>query len=413
MPMYDYLIKLPETARLHDGTGFKSRADIAIKDCSIVRMGRDIPTSEATSYFDVGDYSIVTPGLVDTHAHFAGGVYAKDVDCRKHLLQAGVTTALDAGSRGPRNFSADFGKNVTSRYGADGNGFHGLVNLAPLGLDQPNAENHGFRTAGHSIEETAATIANSERAIGAKIRIGLSKEGRTAQVFENDWRDVFGMTYGAARDSKTFFMTHIAEGPPVLDVVGEYSKLSAAGNYVPPLVLTHCFHGFPGNLAIYTTEEWKAMDRDGIYFDVGQGQGSLSLTIAEHVLQRGFPMNRLSISSDLHHFGLDSGGTPGIVGSFPRVMSRLMSVMDVEDILTCSTSNAARAIGLEEKSGTLAVGRDADIAILRIEEYAFGDGPILEDHKPKDETYCIPQRRWEAAQEFKIQNVFLKGRKIV
>ncbi len=414
MAKYDYLIKLPKTARLHDGSRFVSRADIAINDGMIVEISGDIPISHASDYLDAPEYSIVTPGLVDTHAHFAGGIYAKDVDCREHMLKAGVTTGLDAGSRGPRNFSADFGSNVASKYGDDAAGYRGLVNLAPSGLDEANAENHDYRKKGHSINETAEAISASEWAIGAKIRIGLTKPDRTAQVMPADWRGVFEMTYGAARASETFFMTHIAEGPPALDVVAEYANLSDSGNYVPPLVLTHCFHGFSGNLATYTSRELKAIDRDGLYLDVGQGQGSLSWAVADHVLQRGFPINRLSISSDLHKFNIDQNGEAGIVGSFPKVMSRLMGIMSVEDIITCSTSNAARAISLEDRSGSLAVGRDADIVIFRIQEYALGTGPTLVDHKPVDiPGYCIPQREWEAAQEFIVDSVVLSGRKIV
>ena len=47
---------------------------------------------------------IVSPGLIDLHAHVAHGVIRLSIDPEKHCLQKGTTTVVDAGFTGELNF---------------------------------------------------------------------------------------------------------------------------------------------------------------------------------------------------------------------------------------------------------------------------------------------------------------------
>src|SRR5256712_13848269 len=85
--------------------------DVAIRDGMIAAVARDIPTEQARKAVNVAGL-YVTPGLIDLHAHvfagsdgvgLAGGhtsIFPDDF-----ALRAGVTTVVDAGSSGRRNFA--------------------------------------------------------------------------------------------------------------------------------------------------------------------------------------------------------------------------------------------------------------------------------------------------------------------
>ena len=67
MPEFDLLIK---GGTVVDGTRVpRYKADLAIKDGQIARMGRTIPTSSASQVLDA-DGLIVAPGAIDLHTHF-------------------------------------------------------------------------------------------------------------------------------------------------------------------------------------------------------------------------------------------------------------------------------------------------------------------------------------------------------
>ena len=92
------------------------KIDIAIKDRKISRVAEDIAPFKAVNVIDVSGYYVV-PGLVDIHTHIysfppGSGYYlsrVRCVDADAHLPAAGVTTAVDAGTVGWKDF-LDFKK---------------------------------------------------------------------------------------------------------------------------------------------------------------------------------------------------------------------------------------------------------------------------------------------------------------
>ena len=94
--------------------------DVAIQSGKIAAVAADIPSSEARKTIDVhGLY--VTPGLVDIHVHVYAGTGMRDAYSGDHSVypdgftfRSGVTTVVDAGSSGWRNFP-DFKDRVIDR----------------------------------------------------------------------------------------------------------------------------------------------------------------------------------------------------------------------------------------------------------------------------------------------------------
>src|SRR5262245_7008767 len=70
------------------------RYDIAIIGNKIVRVGSDLPASNAKLVVDVSQY-YVTPGLIDIHTHFDVKGAELNLNPDHNALSSGVTTAVD------------------------------------------------------------------------------------------------------------------------------------------------------------------------------------------------------------------------------------------------------------------------------------------------------------------------------
>jgi dihydroorotase len=89
--------------------------DIAVTAGRIQKVAAGIPVAHARSVVDVSDY-YVTPGLIDIHAYLSTRTTPAGVNPDHNTLRYGVTTVVDAGSAGWRNFE-QFKKEVVD--GAD------------------------------------------------------------------------------------------------------------------------------------------------------------------------------------------------------------------------------------------------------------------------------------------------------
>ena len=105
---YSLLLK---NGRLIDpASGHDAVADLAIAGHTVAAVGPGIPASRAERVLDVSGH-LVVPGLIDIHTHvhpFAptDRSYVESVHADAHLLGAGVTTTVDAGTVGWRDVHA-------------------------------------------------------------------------------------------------------------------------------------------------------------------------------------------------------------------------------------------------------------------------------------------------------------------
>src|SRR5687767_14832754 len=103
---YDLLLKGGHV--IDPRNNIDSVRDVAVKDGRVAAVAANIPAAQALRTIDVkGMY--VTPGLIDLHVHvFAGNGPAytgvNSVRPDDHSFRAGVTTMVDAGSSGWKNF---------------------------------------------------------------------------------------------------------------------------------------------------------------------------------------------------------------------------------------------------------------------------------------------------------------------
>ncbi len=87
-----------------------SKMDIAVANGKIAKVSKSIVAAEAKKVIDVRGL-FVTPGLIDIHTHvfvgpkastFADGIFSLSPD--DFTFRSGVTTVVDAGTSGWRNF---------------------------------------------------------------------------------------------------------------------------------------------------------------------------------------------------------------------------------------------------------------------------------------------------------------------
>src|SRR5436190_2263496 len=94
--------------------------DVAIRDGRIAAVETDIPAARGRKVVNVAGLYL-TPGLIDLHAHVFAGVAGpmlggghSSIFPDAFALKAGVTTVVDAGSSGRRNFE-EFKRTVVDR----------------------------------------------------------------------------------------------------------------------------------------------------------------------------------------------------------------------------------------------------------------------------------------------------------
>jgi len=325
--------------------------DVAVAGGKIAAVAKSIPADQAQRVVNAtGLY--VTPGLVDMHAHvFAGTMgpeYTGALSVRPDgfTFRSGVTTVVDAGSAGWRNF-AEFKQQIidTSRTRV-----LAFLNIVGMGMG-----------GGKTTEQDTSDMEPERTAAEAGRYAGLIVGIKIAHYAGPEWIAV-DRAVEAGRLAKLPVMVDFAEfrkERPFQQLVLEHLR--------PGDIYTHLYLGAvpmldpEGTVLPYLFEARKR----GVIFDVGHGGGSFQWRQAAPAVRQGFVPD--SISTDLHVSSMNAG-----MKDMLNVMSKFVALgMSLEDVVARSTWNPAREIHQEEL-GHLSVGAPADIAVLRLVKGDFG-----------------------------------------
>jgi len=346
---YDLLL---QGGRVVDAkNGIAGIRDVAIKDGLIAAVASHIDPALALKTMNVAGL-YVTPGLVDIHVHvYAGtgerGSYAGDnsVYPDGYTLRSGVTTVVDAGSSGYRNFE-DFKSRVIDRSRTR---VLAMLNIVGNGM-------RGGRYEDDLTDMEAAPTA--EMAMKHKdIIVGV----KTAHFTGPEWTPVEHAVEAGTKANIPVMVDFGSDRPqrPLAELVTKKLR--------PGDIYTHCYSGLRHEL----TDDGKVNPgmiesrKRGVIFDVGHGGGSFAWRIAVPAIKQGFLPD--SISTDLH-----VSSNFGSMKDMLNVMSKFLALgLSADAIIAKSTWNPAREIKREE-FGHLSVGAIADVAVLRVETGKFG-----------------------------------------
>jgi dihydroorotase len=315
--------------------------DVGVRGDRIAVVAKGPLPATAANKIDASG-CLVVPGLVDIHTHLLAGGSFWGIRPTPVAWRTGVTTWVDAGSAGIYNLPQFLELAAGYRPLA----VYGFLNISGIGLVGQTGE---LAIPEHCDPSLCADaiIANRERLVGVKCRLDYrSTAGGSPRALQ--------LALAAARAADVPVMVHIGQGPPSLSEV-----LEALG---PGDIVTHCTTG--QNMALIDDDgRVRPCVRDaqarGVLFDVGHGSGGFSFGVAEALVRDGLRPD--VISSDLHQLSVLG---PGF--DLPTTMSKLLAAgMQLTDVIAAASSRAALAIGREDRCGTLARGRRADIAVIR------------------------------------------------
>lgn len=325
--------------------------DVAILNGKVAEVAPSIPAAKAHKLIDVSGL-YVTPGLIDIHVHvYAGtgqrGAYSGDLSVYPDSItfRTGVTTVVDAGSSGWRNFP-DFKDRVIDRSRTRVLAFLNIVGKGMGGgtVEQDQGDMDAKLTAEQALryKGTVAGIKTAHYAGPEWTPVERAVEaGKTADI-------PVMVDFGSNRPER-----------PVKELL--LSKLR------PGDIYTHVYSGLRGEFddtgnPIPALREGR---QRGIIFDVGHGGGSFLFRNAVPAIKSGFLPD--SISTDLHTGSMNAG-----MKDMLNLMSKFLVMgLSLDDVILRSTWNPAKEIKHEEL-GHLSVGAPADIAVLRVEKGNFG-----------------------------------------
>jgi dihydroorotase len=294
----------------------------------------------------------VTPGLVDIHVHVYAGTgvansFAGDssVYPDAHMLRAGVTTVVDTGSSGWRNFD-DFKQRIIDRSTTR---VLSMLNIVGSGMGGGKVEQN---TKDMDAQATSAMAKKYP-----KIIVGV----KTAHYMAPDWIAVDRAVEAGKAANIPVMVDFGGFSPdrPYQDLVLKHLR--------PGDISTHMYvRAAPlmdesGRLLPYLESARKR----GVIFDLGHGNASFAWMQAEGAVKQGFLPD--SISTDAHIRSLQRS-----MKDMPTTMSKMLALgITLEQVVRMSTINPAMEIKRPE-FGHLSIGAVADVTVLRLAQGDFG-----------------------------------------
>ncbi len=326
--------------------------DVAIKDGKIAVVAERIDPAKGRQVVNVAGL-YVTPGLVDIHVHVYAGTgernsYAGDnsVYPDGFTFRSGVTTVVDAGCSGWRNFE-DFKDRVIDRSKTR---VLAMLNIVGAGM------------RGGRVEQNLDDMDGKATATMALKHKGVVVGIKGAHFAGPEWKPYQQAVLAGTIANIPVMIDYGANRPerPLYDLL---TKVLRPGD-----IYTHMYSGLRGEQDPETLGPSKAMVEGrarGIIFDVGHGGGSFLWSVAVPLVKAGFIPD--SISTDLHVGSMNSG-----MKDMLNVMDKMLALgMPLDSVILRSTWNPAKEVKQEEL-GNLSVGAPADVAVLRLIDGHFG-----------------------------------------
>lgn len=320
--IYDLLLKGGHV--IDPKNGRNRRLDIAIGGKKIKKIAPSIPSSHGRNVVDLADYYI-TPGLIDLNAYLTPRSTPGGVNPDHNSLRYGVTTVVDAGSAGWKNFE-EFKHAVIDEAKVR---LLAFLNIAESGLLSPGRDGRLDSIA------TAQVVAKYPDTI-VGVRAMSEQAGAVAAALK------------AAESSKTIV---VADSPDLrpgdidTQIYGRHAGLMDSHQRIRPSVLS--------------------ARNKGVLFDASHGNEGLWFRIAAPAIRHGFLPDTIST-------GMDSRSVMLPRANMTNVLSKFLAMgLTLDQVIERSTASPAKAIKRADV-GSLEEGGTADIAVFELRKGSFG-----------------------------------------
>ena len=325
--------------------------DVAIVGGKIAKVEANISPEQAKKVLDVrGLY--VCPGLIDVHTHvfvgsnpdtFADGILSLSPD--DFTFKSGVTTVVDAGTSGWRNFPL-FKSQVIDKSKTR---ILAFLSIAGTGMSGKSSQEN----VKDMDPEKASGVIKKYRDVVVGVKIGHYK-GSDWTPFEN------AVAAADLSNVPLFVECHLPQ----------YSLEDQLNRMRPGDIITHSFEKVSERMSVIDDQGnvrpfVKQAKERGILFDLGHGGAGFWFSEAIPALQQGLAPN--SFGTDLHRFSMNAG-----MKDMLNVMSKYLSMgMEMEEVIVRATSAPAKSIKRIDL-GHLSEGATADVAVLGLRNGTFG-----------------------------------------
>lgn len=343
---------------VYDGTGAEpQRVDVRIANGVIQEIGPDL-SSQGDAIVDAAGL-LVCPGLIDLHVHVFSGIGLYSIDPVEAGLRTGVTSMLDTGTAGSLTYP-NMARFILPAAEED---VFTLLNISMIGAIQGHPDFPPFmgdlNDGRHAHVPSAVECARRypKNLVGMKVRLTSALANYDER---NEQAGFHGVFEAADLMGSPLMIHHAASKIPTTTVL----KALRSGDMYTHLYHPHPDHAFTDD-GMPIDELLEARAR-GVIFDVGHGVGAFVWRVAEPACEKfGFWPD--TISTDLHHFNLR-----GPVFDLPTTMSKFLYLgMPVKDIIRASTLAPATAMRVNDRLGSIQVGKQADVTLLKLEQGRF------------------------------------------
>ncbi len=331
--------------------------DIAISGGRIAALQADIPPTEARQTIQVkGAHRRVVPGLIDLHTHTAYGATTPGVglDCCEPDavgVYSGVTTLLDTGSVGVTNIGV-FGTHIQPKSRTR---VLCYINVGSYALTTPRAadvlalDEVNRDWIARCIEASPGLIS------GVKLRV-------TGPFVLEHGEALVSLSKAIAAEHHLPFMAHIgnrrAEHEQGQQLTRFLLAQQTAGDIITHLCTPHA--GGILDASGRPLPEFVDARTRGVIMDAALGRHNFSFQTARAQAEAGIQPD--TISTDI-----TPGGYGEIVFSLLECMAKFLALgYSLADVVRMTTTNPARALGLQDDLGAIAVGKVADLSIIDV-----------------------------------------------
>ncbi len=335
-----------------------AKMDVAILNGKIFRVAVNIPESSAKKTVDVSGL-YVSPGIIDMHVHVFQGTdkYSTSVANSSRSQQAdafsfraGVTTMVDAGTSGWRNFRTFKAQSIDKSQtrilaflNVIGNGMIGR--FEEQDINDMNPEMNAYMI----------------KKLFPEILVGIKSAHYWGEFTSVD------KAVESGKLADVPIMVDFGEHVPTNSIESLFLK-----HFRPGDIFTHTYSEISSGRESIVDEKSRKLkpfileaQKRGVIFDVGHGGGAFSWSQAIPAFKQGFLPD--VISSDLHDQSMNAG-----MKDMTNVMSKFLALgMQLKDVIERSTWAPAKVIKRTDL-GHLSVGAEADIAVFNLREGKFG-----------------------------------------